>query len=148
MSSVRTYLRCALSVLTGLWVTIGAAVPIGYVILRALESVHGELGPELLDRPGVVMPLLAGYALAATIGGWAAGWVTIERRRRLTLFLSVSHVGTWLAVLSIGAAPFPTGITLGLAMAAVAGTIVGVALRAWQVDRSSGTPLAERGPER
>jgi hypothetical protein len=147
VSSVRTYLRCALSVLTGLWVTIGAAVPIGYVILRVLESVHGTLGPELLGRPGVVMPLMAGYALAATIGGWAAAWVTIERRRRLTLLLSVSHVGTWLVVLWVGAGPLPTGIILGLAMAAVAGTIVGVALRVWQVDRSSGTPHAERGPE-
>ncbi len=148
MSSVRTYLRCALSVLTGLWVTIGAAVPIGYVILRVLESFHGTLGPELLDRPGVVMPLMAGYALAATVGGWAAGCVTIARRRRLTLLLSVSHVGTWLVVLLVGVGPFPTGIVLGLAMAAVAGTIVGVSLRAWQVGRRSGTPLAARGPER
>ena len=148
VSTVRPYLRCALSVLTGLWVTIGAAVPIGYVILRALESAHGKLGPELLVRPGVVMPLVAGFALAATIGGWAAAWVTIERRRRLTLLLSVLHVGTWLVVLWVEAGPFPAGITLGLAMAAVAGTIVGVALRAWQVDRWSGTPLAETGPER
>ena len=147
MSSVRTYLRCALSVLTGLWVTIGTAVPIGYAILRVLKSAYGGLGPELLDRPGVTMPLLAGYALAAAIGGWAAGWVTIERRRRLTLLLSVSHVGTWLVVLWVGAGPFPTGIILGLAMAAVVGTIVGVALRARQVDRRSLTPLAERGPE-
>ena len=148
MSSVRTYLRCALSVLTGLWVTIGAAVPIGYVILRALQSAYGQLSPERLGRPGVVMPLMAGYALAATVGGWAAGWVTIERRRRLTLLLSVSHVGTWLVVLLFGAGPFPAGIVLGLAMGAVAGTIVGVALRAWQVGRRSLTPLAERGPER
>ena len=147
MSSVRTYLRCALSVLTGLWVTIGAAVPIGYVILRALQSAYGQLSPELLGRPGVVMPLMAGYALAATVGGWAAGWVTIERRRRLTLLLSVSHVGTWLVVLLVGVGPFPTGIVLGLATAAVAGTIVGVSLRAWQVGRRSGTPLAARGPE-
>jgi hypothetical protein len=148
VSSVRTYLRCALGVLTGLWVTIGAAVPVEYMILRALKSAYGELGPELLGRPGVVMPLLAGFALAATIGGWAAGWVTIERRRRLTLVLSVSHVGAWLVVLWIGAGPFPTGIILGLAMAAVVGTIVGVALRAWQVGRGSLTPLVERGAER
>jgi hypothetical protein len=147
VSSVRTYVRCALSVLTGLWVTIGTAVPIGYAILRVLKSAYGGLGPELLDRPGVVLPLLAGFALAATIGGWSAGWVTIERRRRLTLLLSVSHVGTWLVVLWVGAGPFPTGIILGLAMAAVVGTIVGVALRAWQVGRRSLTPLAERGPE-
>ena len=75
----RTYVRCAISILTGLWVTIGAAVPIGYAILKLLQSANGgQLGPELLARPGVVLSLLAGYAVAAAIGGWAAGWVTIE----------------------------------------------------------------------
>ncbi len=142
--AVRTYLRCAISILTGLWVTVGAAVPIGYVILKLLQSASGgELGPELLARPGVVVSLLVGYAVAAAIGGWAAGWVTIERPRRLKFLLSASHVGTWLFVLAFGAAPFEPPITLGLAVAAVVGTIAGVSIRAWQVGRWSRAPLAE-----
>ncbi|MGB5525802.1 MAG: hypothetical protein WBO43_06530 [Gemmatimonadota bacterium] len=134
----RTYVRCAISILTGLWVTIGAAVPIGYAILKLLQSANGgQLGPELLARPGVVLSLLAGYAVAAAIGGWAAGWVTIENVRRLTTVLSASHVGTWLFVLVTGASPFESRIVLGLAAAAVIGTIVGVSVRAWQVSRWS-----------
>ena len=134
----RTYLRCAISILTGLWVTIGAAVPIGYAILKLLESANGgRLGPELLERPGVVLSLLAGYAVAAAIGGWAAGWVTIEKNRRLIGFLSVSHVGTWLFVLAAGASPFEPRIVLGLAAAAVVGTLGGVSIRAWLVGRWS-----------
>ena len=90
--SGRTYVRSVASILAGLWVTVGAAVPIGYVILKLLQSAAaGELGPELLERPWVVLSLLMGYAVAAAIGGWAAGWVTIEKRRRLTLLLSASH---------------------------------------------------------
>ena len=139
----RTYVRCAVTILTGLWVTVGAAVPIGYAILKALQSASGgELGPELLERPAVVLSLLAGYAAAAAIGGWAAGWVTIEKRRRLILLLSASHVGTWLFVLAADASPFSPGITLGLATAAVAGTIAGVSVRAWQVGRWSRAPRA------
>ena len=140
----RTYVRCAVSILTGLWVTVGAAVPIGYVILRLLQSTSGgELRPDMLGRPGVVLSLLTGYAVAAAIGGWAAGWVTIEKRRRLTLLLSASHVGTWLFVLVAGASPFASGITLGLAAAAVLGTIAGVSVRAWQVDRRSRSAMAQ-----
>jgi hypothetical protein len=140
----RTYVRCAISVLTGLWVTIGAAVPIGYAILKLLRSANGgELGPELLGRPTVILFLLAGYAAAAASGGWAAGWVTIERPRRLGLLLSASHVGTWVFVLAASASPFEPGITLGLAAAAVLGTIAGVSARAWQVGRWSRSPLAE-----
>ena len=140
---LRTSVRRAISILTGLWVTVGAAIPIGYAVLRFLQSANGgELGPELFARPGVVGSILGSYAVAAAIGGWAAGWVTIERRRRLTLLLSASHVGTWLFVLAAGADPFPTGITLGLAAAAVLGTIVGVSLRAWQVGRWSRTVMA------
>ena len=140
----RTYLRCAISILTGLWVTIGAAVPIGYAILKLLQSANGgQLGPELLARPGVVLSLLAGYAVAAAIGGWAAGWVTIEKNRRLIALLSASHVGTWLFVLVTGASPFEPRIALGLAAAAVIGTVVGVSVRAWQVGRWSHAPLAE-----
>jgi len=142
--SGRTYVRSVASILAGLWVTVGAAVPIGYVILKLLQSAaDGELGPELLERPWVVLSLLMGYAVAAAIGGWAAGWVTIEKRRRLTLLLSASHVGTWLFVLVSGASPFEPGITLGLAAAGVAGTIAGLSLRAWQVGRWSRASLAE-----
>ena len=142
--SGRTYLRCAISILTGLWVTIGAAVPIGYAILKLLQSANGgQLGPELLARPGVVLSLLAAYAVAAAIGGWAAGWVTIEKNRRLIGLLSASHVGTWLFVLVTSASPFEPRIVLGLAAAAVVGTIVGVSVRAWQVGRWSRSPLAE-----
>ena len=134
----RTDVRGAISVLTGLWMTVGAAVPIGYVILRLLRSGNGgELGPELLRRPAVILVLLAGYAAAAAIGGWAAGWVTIETPRRLALLLSASHVGAWLFVLGAGEAPFAPGITMGLAAAAVLGTIAGVSARAWQVGRWS-----------
>jgi hypothetical protein len=141
--AIRTYVRCVISLLTGLWVTIGAAIPIGYLVLRLLRSANGgELGPDLLARPGVALSLLAAYALAAAIGGWAAGWVTIERRRRLTVFLSASHVGTWLVVLAAGASPFEPGLTLGLASAAVLGTIAGVFARAWQVSRGSRMPAA------
>jgi len=139
----RTYLRCAISILTGLWVTIGAAVPIGYAILKLLQSANGVLGPELLARPGVVVSLLAGYSVAAAIGGWAAGWVTIEKSRRLIGLLSASHVGTWLFVLVTSASPFEPRIVLGLAAAAVLGTVVGVSVRAWQVGRWSRLPLAE-----
>ena len=140
----RTYLRCAISILTGLWVTIGAAVPIGYAILKLLQSANGgQLGPELLARPGVVLSLLAGYAVAAAIGGWAAGGVTIEKKRRLTTLLSASHVGTWLFVLVTSASPFAPRIVLGLAAAAVVGTVVGVSVRAWQVGRWSRSPVAE-----
>lgn len=139
----RTYVRCAISVLTGLWVTVGAAVPIGYLILRLLQSANGgELGPELLGRPGVVLAILSGYAVAAAMGGWAAGWVTIERPRRLTALLSISHVGTWLCVLAAGAAPFQPGVTIGLAAAAVLGTSAGVSARAWQVGRGSRISVA------
>ncbi len=140
----RTDLRLALGVLTGLWVTVGAAVPIGYVVLRALKQANGgTLGPELLEGPGVVLILLAAYGVAAAIGGWAAGWVAIENRRRLTILLSASHVGTGSLVLAAGAAPFPMGITLSLAAAAVLGTIAGVSVRAWQVGRWSRTAMAE-----
>jgi hypothetical protein len=129
------------ALLTGLWVTIGAAIPIGYVILRLLRTANGgELGPELLGRPGVVLTLLAAYAVAASIGGWAAAWVTIERRYRLTFFLSASHVGTWMFVLKAGASPFGTALTVGFAAAAVAGTIAGVSARVGQVRR--GTRMA------
>ena len=140
----RTYLRCAISILTGLWVTIGAAVPIGYAILTLLESANGgRLGPELLERPGVVLSLLAGYAVAAAIGGWAAGWVTIEKNRRLIALLSASHIGTWMFVLVTGASPFEPRIVLGLAAAAVVGTVTGVAVRAWQVGRWSRPAVTE-----
>ncbi len=128
--------------LTGLWVTVGAAVPIGYGILTLLRSANGgELGPELLRRPAVVLAILAGYAAAAAIGGWAAGWITIENPRRLSLLLSASHVGAWLFVLVAGAEPFPPRITMGLATAAVLGTIAGVSARAWQVGGRSRTTL-------
>ena len=141
--AVRTYVRRAIGVLTGLWVTVGAAVPIGYLILRLLQSANGgELGPELLGRPGVVLAILSGYAAAAAIGGWAAGWVTIEKPRRLTTLLSFSHVGTWLFVLVAGSAPFAAGLTMGLAAAAVVGTIAGVSARAWQVSRWSRAVVA------
>jgi len=131
---VRGYLRCAAALLTGLWVTLGAAIPLGYVLLRGLRSTHGgELGPELLERPGVVLGLLAAYGVAAAVGGWAAAWVTLQNRRRLTIFLSVSHVGAWLFVLARGASPFHVGLTLTLAAAAVLGTIAGVTGRARQV---------------
>jgi xanthine/uracil permease len=140
----RTYLRCAISILTGLWVTIGAAVPIGYAVLTLLRSANGgQLGPELLERSGVVLSLLAGYAVAAAIGGWAAGWVTIEKSRRLIALLSASHVGTWLFVLATGASPFEPRIVLGLAPAAVVGTIAGVSVRARQVGRRSRPAVAE-----
>lgn len=134
--AIRTYIRCAASILTGLWVTIGAAVPLLYVTLRVLRRANdGRLGPELLDRPGVVLALFGAYALAAAMGGWAAGWVTIENRRRLMLLLSVSHVGTWLFILAVGGAPFPGSTMLVLVTGAVFGTIAGVAVRAWQVSR-------------
>ncbi len=134
--AIRTYIRCAVSVLTGLWVTVGAAVPLLYITLRLLKRASGgRLGPELLDRPGVVLALFGAYGLAAAIGGWAAGWVTIEKRRRLMFLLSVSHVGTWLFVLAMGGSPFPVSTTLILVAAAVFGTIAGVAVRAWQVSR-------------
>ena len=140
----RTYVRCAISVLTGLWVTIGAAVPIGYGILTLLRSASGgTLGPNLLESPGVILSLLAGYAVAAAIGGWAAGWFTIEKPRRLALLLSLSHVGTWLFVWVAGAAPFPAGLTVALAVAAVLGTLAGVGGRAWQVGRWAGSPSAD-----
>jgi hypothetical protein len=136
--AIRTYVRCAISILTGLWVTLGAAVPLGYGVLKILQSANGgELGPDLLERPGVALSLLGSYAVAAAVGGWAAGWVTIEKRRRLTILLSVSHVGTWLFVLAAGASPFEPGMTLALAVAAVLGTIAGVSARAWQVGRWS-----------
>lgn len=130
--------RWAIGVLTGLWVTVGAAVPLGYLILKLLKSANGgELGPELLGRPGVVLAILSGYSVAVAAGGWAAGWVTIEKPRHLTALLSASHVGAWLLVLAAGAAPFRPGLTLGLAAAAVFGTIAGVSARAWQVGRGS-----------
>jgi hypothetical protein len=134
--AIRTYVRCAASILTGLWVTVGAAVPLLYFTLRLLRRANGgRLGPELLELPGVVLALFGAYALAAAIGGWAAGWVTIENRHRLTLLLSASHLGTWLFVLAVGAAPFPVSTMLVLITAAVFGTIAGVAVRAWQVSR-------------
>jgi len=136
--SLSTTARLALGLLTGLWVTIGAAIPIGYVSLRLLRAANGgELGPELLAQPAVVVALLAGYGVAAAIGGWAAGWITIERRRRLTSLLSAAHVGTWLFVLVAGGAPFEPPIVLGLAGAAVVGTIAGISSRARQVARSA-----------
>jgi hypothetical protein len=136
--AVRTYIRCAVSVLTGLWVTVGAAVPLLYLTLLILRRANGgTLGPELLDRPGVGLALLGAYAVAAAIGGWAAGWVTIEKRRRLMILLSASHVGTWLFIWVVGSSPFPASITMGFAAAAVFGTIAGVAARAGQVDRWS-----------
>ncbi len=136
--AVRTYIRCALSVLTGLWVTVGAAVPLLYVTLLILRRANGgTLGPELLDRSGVGLALLGAYAMAAAIGGWAAGWLTIEKRRRLMILLSVSHVGTWLFIWVVGSSPFPASLTVGFAAAAVLGTIAGVGTRAWQVDRWS-----------
>lgn len=142
---VRPWVRGAIGVLTGLWVTVGAAVPIGYATLKLIQSAHGgELGPELLERRSVVLALLAAYAVAAAIGGWAAGWVTIERRRRLTVLLSASHVGTWLLVLAAGGSPFGPGMTLALAAAAVFGTIAGVWARARQVGRRSGGRDASR----
>jgi len=128
---LRGYLRCAAALLTGLWVTVGAAIPIGYLLLRALRAVNGgALGPELLDRPAVVIGLVAAYAVAASIGGWAATWITLQNPRRLTIMLSVSHVGSWLFVLALGASPFTAGISLSLAAAAVFGTIAGVTARA------------------
>jgi hypothetical protein len=140
----RTYLRCAISILTGLWVTIGAAVPIGYATLKLLQSANGgQLGPELLGRPGVVLLLLAGYAVAAAIGGWAAGWVAIDRNCRVIALLSASHAGTWLFVLVTGASPFEPRIVLGLAAAAVVGTVVGVSVRARQVGRRSRSAAAQ-----
>ena len=139
----QTSVRWAIGVLTGLWVTVGAAVPIGYLILRLLKSANGgELGPELLGRPGVVLAILSGYAVAAALGGWAAGWVTIEKPRRLTVLLSASHVGTWLLVLAAGAGPFAAGLTMGLAAAAAVGTIAGVSARAWQDGRRSRISVA------
>ena len=136
--ALRTYLRCATTILTGLWVTTGAAVPIGFALLSLIKARNeGELGPELLSRPSVILVLLGGYTLAAAIGGWAAGWVTIENKRRLFSFLSVAHVGTWLFALAAGAVPFPTWFTLSLAGAAVIGSALGVGGRAWQVGRWS-----------
>ncbi|NNK48187.1 MAG: hypothetical protein HKP01_04880 [Gemmatimonadetes bacterium] len=140
----RTDLRLALGVLTGLWVTVGAAVPVGYVVLRALKRANGgTLGPELLEGPGVVLTLLAAYGVAAAIGGWAAGWVAIENRRILTALLATLHAGTSLFVVAAELSPLEPGITLSLAAAAVLGTIAGVSVRAWQVGRWSRTAMAE-----
>ena len=83
----------------------------------------------------VGLALLGAYAAAAAIGGWAAGWITIEKRRRLMILLSASQVGTWFFVYLMGASPFPASMTMGFAAAAVLGTIAGVGARAWQVDR-------------
>ena len=143
---VRDFLRCAAALLTGLWVTLGAAIPIGYVLLRGLRStLGGGLGPELMERPGVVLVLLAGYAVAAAIGGWAAAWVTLKSARRLTALLSASHVGSWLLVLALGASPFTTSFTLTLAAAAVFGTIAGVTGRVRQVRGRAGATVEPEG---
>ncbi|MEK6253707.1 MAG: hypothetical protein N2B05_03320, partial [Gemmatimonadales bacterium] len=69
--------------------------------------------------------------------------VTIEKNRRLIGLLAASHVGTWLFVLVTSASPFEPRIVLGLAAAAVVGTVVGVSVRSWQVGRWSRLPLAE-----
>jgi hypothetical protein len=140
--AARPALRLALGVLTGLWVTVGAAVPIGYVMLRALKSANGGvLGPELLASAGVVLALLSSYGVAAAIGGWAARWVAVENRRELTTLLATSHAGIWLFAVAAGAAPFESGISLWFAVAAVLGTIAGVSARAWQLARRSRAPL-------
>jgi hypothetical protein len=126
------------ALLTGLWVTVGAAVPIGFALLTSIKRWNGgELGPELLSSPAIVLILLTGFGLAAAIGGWAAAWVTVDHWRRLLVLLSLSHVGTWLVALAAGAVPFPAWFALGLAAAAAAGTWVGVTIRARQVHRRS-----------
>jgi hypothetical protein len=144
--NLRDYVRCALALLTGLWVTAGAAVAIGYVVLRFMRSANGgTLGPELLERPVVVVALLAVYAVAAAIGGWAAAWVTLASPRRLMLMLSISHVGSWLFVIALGASPFPAGFSLSLAAGAVLGTIAGVTVRARRVGGRSGAAVQPEG---
>lgn len=139
----RSYLRCFLGLLTGLWVTTGAAVPIGFLLLTLIKgSNEGRLGPELLSEPAVVTVLLGGYLVAAAIGGWAAGWVTIERKWRLMVLLSLSHVGTWMVALGADAVPFPGWFAWSLAAVAVAGTVAGIGARVWQVrgrTRAAGT---------
>lgn len=138
--ATRPYIRSALSILTGLWVTTGAAVPIGFLLLRLIKAGNdGQLGPELLSRPAVILSLLAGYTLAATIGGWAAGWVTIENGWGLLTLLALAHVGTWLFALVAGAVPFPAWFALALAGAAVVGSAAGFRGRVLQVGRWSRT---------
>ena len=141
--AIRTYVRGALSILTGLWVTTGAAVPIGFALLSLIKARNeGQLEPELLSRPQVILVLLGGYAVAAAIGGWAAGWIMIEKKWRLLILLSLSHLGTWWFALAAGAVPFPGWFALSLGGAAVIGTAVGVGARAFQVGRWSRAPQA------
>lgn len=143
---VRGYLRCVAALITGLWVTLGAAIPLGYLFLRGLRSASGgRLGPELLERSGVALGLLAVYGVSAAIGGWAAAWVSSRSWRRLTIFLSVCHVGTWLVVLALRASPFESGLTLGLAAAAVLGTVAGVSARFRQIRGRSAVPVGGAG---
>jgi hypothetical protein len=140
--NLQGYVRCVLALLTGLWVTAGTATAIGFGVLKGLRSANGgALGPELLESSGVVAALLAVYAVSAAIGGWAAAWVTLASPRRLMIMLSISHVGSWLFVLALGASPFPVGFSLGLAAAAVLGTIAGVAARARQVRGRPGSAV-------
>ncbi len=131
-----TRLRTGLAILTGLWVTTGSAIPIGYVVLRVVRSAAGgRLGPELLERPAVVLALLAGFSIAATIGGWAAGWVASERRWRLAAFLSLAHVGLWLLVGLAGSLAFPAWLLSALALSASAGSTLGI----WARSRQAGS---------
>lgn len=134
--AARTYVRWAASILTGLWVTTGAAVPIGFVLLRLIKARNeGVLEPELLTRPSVILVLLGGYGLAAALGGWSAGWMTIDKHRRLIVLLGLSHLGTWLLALVAGVVPFPTWFALLLAVTAMVGSAAGVGLRARQAGR-------------
>ena len=127
-------MRLLLGVLAGLWVTTGAAVPIGYVTLRLLRATSGgRLGPELLTRPAVLAVLLAAYALAAAIGGWAAGWVAAERKRLLAAVLAAAHVATWAVVSAAGTLTLPGWFLAALALAAVTGSVAGVEARWRQV---------------
>ena len=146
---MRTCIRWVGTILTGLWVTTGVAVPIGFLLLNLIKANNdGQLGPELLSRPSIILILLAGYAVAAMIGGWAAGWVAgwvaIEDKRRLANLLSLSHVGAWLFAALAGAVTFPTWLTIALSGAAVIGTFGGVGIRLWQVGRRSRIPDAGR----
>ncbi len=138
------YLRWAASVLTGLWVTTGVAVPIGFALLTAIKAARGGmLGPELLGRPTVVLALLGSYVLAAMVGGWAAAWITLDNRRGLVAILSASHVATWLIALLSGSVPFPGWLILLLAGGAILGTVLGVDIRARQVASRSTLPPPE-----
>jgi len=135
--------RFCLAILAGLWVTTGAAVPIGYALLRALRAASGgTLGPALLERPAVVIVLLAGYAVAAAVGGWTAGWVAAEGKRLLMFVLALAHAATWVAVAAARTLTLPGWFLAALALAAALGSALGVELRWRQVAGRSAVAAA------